>query len=101
MNSVFNDMHSVVFDTFGCDATVVRGTNAPVSVRIVVNYGSPRYGEFGQIVGSSTTVDFLRSQWRPEQGDVLTWTDHLGAQTRPVSALDTDDGYIVKAVLRG
>lgn len=97
----FAGMHAALFGPFGVPATVQRGAAEPVAVRVVVSYATPRYGEYGQVIGTSTTLDFLRAQWRPEQGDVVTWTDHLGTQTRTVASPLEDDGHVAKAVMRG
>ena len=90
-----------LFDTFGVDATVQRGAAAALPVRIIVNRGVPRYGEYGQVVGTSTVVDMQLSQWQPQQGDVLAWTDRLGAHSKTISAEIDGDGMVAKAVLHG
>ena len=95
------DMHARVFDALGVAGMVTRGAAAPVPVRIVVKYSQPRYGEFGQVIGRGTTVDFLAAEWTPEQGDVVQWTDHTGAQSRVVATPEDNNGYAVKAVMRG
>ena len=94
-------MHADVFDEVGIDATVQRGAGGPVSVRIVVAYGKQRLGEYGQVVARVDRADFLVSQWQPQQGDIVRWTDLLGAHTRTVAAPDDDNGFVAKAVLRG
>lgn len=95
------DVHADVFDEIGVDATVQRGADAPVPVRIVVTHGRQKLGEFGQVIARQDRVDFLVAQWRPEQGDTVVWTDHLGAHTRKVATPEDDNGYVAKAVLRG
>lgn len=90
-----------LFDTFGVDATVQRGAAAPQPVRIIVNRNVPRYGDYGQVVGTSTVVDMQLAQWHPQQGDVLAWTDRLGAHNKTISAEIDGDGMVAKAVLHG
>lgn len=95
--AAFVDAHASLMDVLGTDATVQRGSDAAVPVRVVVHDGVARVGEYGQVVGRRTLVDFLRSQWTPQRGDVLT----LDGLDRKVEAIDTDDGMVVTAVLHG
>jgi hypothetical protein len=97
----FDSMHtehcSTLFDVFGRDGTIQRGNSAAVAVRVVVDVGVEQLGEYGQVVARVTTVSFLSAQFRPRQGDVLT----LPEWTKPVSSVETDDGFVVKAVMHG
>ena len=95
------DVHAEVFDEIGIDATVQRGTEAPVPVRIVVTYGRQKLGEFGQVIARQDSIDFLSAQWQPQQGDTVAWEDHLGAHSRKIASPEDDNGYVAKAVLRG
>lgn len=95
------DDHAEVFDAIGVDATVQRGADAPVAVRIVPKHGRQKLGEFGQVIARQDRVDFLTAQWQPKQGDIVVWTDQLGAHTRTVATLEDDNGYVAQAVLRG
>ena len=95
------EMFEAVFDEHGIAATVQRGAAAAQPVRIIVNRGVPRYGEYGQVVGTSTVVDMQLSQWQPQQGDVLAWTDRLGVHSKTISAEIDGDGMVAKAVLHG
>lgn len=90
-----------LFDTFGVDATVQRGAVAAVPVRIVVNRAQSRLGEYGQVVARVDTVDFMLSQWSPQQGDRVAWTDRLGAHAKTLAADIEDDGFVATAVLHG
>lgn len=96
-------MHEELFDLFGQDGAIVRGAAAPVPVRVVVNEGVERVGEYGQSIGRVTVIDFLATQFRPKQHDVLTVLDAAGVPvwTKPVASIDADDGYVVKAVMHG
>ena len=94
-------MHADLFETFGVDATVVRGAAAAVPVRAIVKHGVQQFGEYGQVIGRATTVDFQLAQWTPEQGDVVAWTDHLGMHSRTVARPGEADDYVAVAVLRG
>ena len=100
-DDVFAGMHVSLFETFGIDATVQRGAGASVPVRIVVNRGQERIGEFGSTIGRIDTLDFLIAQWTPAQGDVVAWTDRLGAHSKQVETLIANDGFVATAVLHG
>jgi hypothetical protein len=91
------DADDALFEAFGTDATVSRGAEPAVDVRVVVTRGVARYGEYGQVVGRVTTVDFRIAQWLPRPGDVL----HLPEGDRKVQGLDADDGRVARAVLHG
>lgn len=90
-----------LFDAFGADATVQRGADAPVPVRIVVERNVARLGEFGQVVARVDTVDMQLTQWQPQRGDVIVWTDQLGTHSKALTAEIEDDGFVAKAVLHG
>lgn len=95
--AIFADAHADLFDALGVDAFVQRGTAAAVPVRVVVEDGVARVGEYGQVVGRNTLVNFLRAQWAPVRGDLLT----IDGATRKVESIDTDDGIVVRVVLHG
>lgn len=90
-----------IFAAMGVDATVQRGAAAPVPVRIVVTRNEARLGEYGQVVARVDTVDMQLSQWQPQQGDVVAWSDHLGSHSKALTAEIEDDGFVAKAVLHG
>jgi hypothetical protein len=94
-------MHVDMFATFGVDATAQRGGDEAKPVRIVVDRGQERIGEFGQVVGRVDAVDFLVAQWRPERGDVVAWTDRLGAHSKRIDQAVSDDGFVARVVLHG
>lgn len=100
---LFDDMHTELFAAFGRDGTVTRGGGMPVTVRVIVNEGVERIGEYGQSIGRVNTVDFRTDQYRPQQGDDLTLLDDAGAAvwTKSVASIDADDGYVTKAVMHG
>lgn len=93
----FVDAHADLMSALGTDATVQRGTDAAVPVRVVVHDGVARVGEYGQVVGRNTRVDFLRSSWQPQRGDLVT----IDGVARKVETIDSDDGIVVQAVLHG
>ncbi|HIY72256.1 MAG TPA: hypothetical protein H9827_12415 [Candidatus Luteimonas excrementigallinarum] len=95
------DMHEDLFEEFGVDASVTRAPDSPATVRVVIDRGIERLGEFGQVIGRVDVASFLVSQWEPRQGDVLIWTDRLGTHTKPVESLQENDGFVAKAVLHG
>lgn len=90
-----------IFAAMGVDATVQRGAAAPVPVRIVVTRNAARLGEYGQVVARVDTVDVMLTQWQPQQGDVVAWSDHLGSHSKALTAEIEDDGFVAKAVLHG
>ena len=95
------DMHADLFEEFGVDATVVRATALPLPVRVVIDRGVERIGEFGTVAGRVDVASFMVSQWEPRQGDLLAWTDRLGAHEKRVESLVENDGFVAKAVLHG
>lgn len=90
-----------LFDAFGFDGTVRRGSADPVPVRVIVNRNVPRLGEYGQVVATVTTVEFQLSQWQPQQGDVVAWADRLGSHSKSLTAEIEGDGMVAKVVLHG
>lgn len=95
------DMHAELFEAFGIDGTVARGTDPAVPVRVVIDRGVERIGEFGTVAGRVDVASFMVSQWEPQQGDLLTWTDRLGTHAKRVEAPQDNDGFVSKAVLHG
>lgn len=99
-DSVFAPMHDALFASFGINAAVKRnGVETPV--RIVINRNQESLGEYGQVVARVTTVDFLVTQWVPLSGDVVSWTDRLGAHQHKVDKKLEDDGFVATVVLHG
>lgn len=94
---LFDGMHEDLFDQFGQDGTIQRGAAAPVPVRVVVDEGVQRLGEYGQVVGRVTVVSFLVAQFRPRQADVV----NVAGWSKPVASIDADDGFVAKVVLHG
>lgn len=96
-DATFDEMDAVLFDEFGESITVQRGADAAVPVRVVLQRGVERYGDYGQVVARVTTASFLNSEWMPVQGDVL----HLATGDREVESIDNDDGKVTVVVLHG
>ncbi len=90
-----------LYAAFGVDALVTRGTEVGVPVRIIVNRGEVRLGEYGQAVGLVDSVSFLSEQWKPKQGDTVTWSDRMGDHTKRVERPRRDDGLEVEVTLNG
>lgn len=90
-----------LYAAFGVDALVTRGTEVGVPVRIIVNRGEVRLGEYGQAVGLVDSVSFLYEQWKPRQGDVVAWSDRLGDHAKRVERPRRDDGLEVEVTLNG
>ena len=95
--TAMDDANVVLFDTFGEDATVQRGTDAPLPVRVFVERGVQKFGDYGPIGARVTTVTFIRLQYVPQVGDLLVYSNG----SRKVAAIDIDDGFVVTAVLNG
>lgn len=90
-----------LYDTFGTDGTVQRGVAAAVPVRIIVDRDQEQLGEFGQVVARVDRVRCMTSQWTLQQGDVVAWTDRLGAHSKPVEVQVESDGLESWGVLHG
>ncbi|MCI1152000.1 hypothetical protein [Stenotrophomonas maltophilia] len=90
-----------LYATFGVDALVTRGSEAGIPVRIIVNRGEVRLGEYGQAVGLVDSVSFLHEQWKPKHGDVVAWSDRLGDHSKRVERPRRDDGLEVEVTLNG
>lgn len=93
----FAALHTDLFDVFGQDGTVTREDVIDFPVRVVIDRGVERYGTNGEVVASLTVVSFMTAQWIPSAGDVVT----VGAWSKKVDVLDSDDGYVAKAVMYG
>lgn len=96
-DTLFNDMHAEQFDVFAIPATVQRGTSPATPTRVVVQDGVAVVGQHGGVIGRVTKASFIRSEYLPARGDLLT----IDGVTRKVEAIDTDDGMIVEVVLHG
>ncbi len=92
-------MDATLFDAFGVDGTVQRGLAVPAPVRIVVDRGVQRLGDYGQSVGLVSECSFMRSQWTPIQGDVVRWTDRYGDNIATLETTVEDDGFVAKHVM--
>lgn len=90
-----------IYDEFGINGTARRGADVSVPVRIIVDRDQQRLGEYGSSVGVMDTVSFMRSQWLPQQGDVIEWTDRHGSHSKRVESKLRDDGLEAVAVLHG
>lgn len=97
LNREFNAMTSDLFEEFADDCTVTRGAAGPVDARCIVDDGTAQVGEYGQVVGRATRVSFIKAEWDPARGDIVT-LDGVG---RKVDMIDSDDGLVVVAVLHG
>lgn len=93
----FACMHAALFDRLAEPCNVQRGTDAPVTVRAIIDDGVARVGQYGNVIGRQTKVTFLRDEWQPQRGDFVIIDD----TARKVETIDTDDGFIVEAVLHG
>jgi hypothetical protein len=98
MNAQFADMHAALFDRFSVPVTVQRGAALPVASRVVQDDGVASIGEYGQVIGRVTKLSFIKAEWNPARGDVVTFDDGSALK---VEAIDTDDGIVVEAVMHG
>lgn len=86
-----------VIRALGVPVTVQRGTDAPLTVTALPEDGQSKVGQRGQIVGRQTLVEFIKSDFSPERGDMVT----IDGTARKVEAIDSDDGIVVVVVLHG
>jgi hypothetical protein len=93
----FDQPTSDLFDEFADACTVTRGAADPVPSRCIVDDGTAQVGEYGQVIGRVTRVSFIKGEWNPARGDVVT----IDGLSRPVERIDADDGLVVEAVLHG
>lgn len=98
MNAQFARMHAALFDCFARPVTVQRGAGLPVPSRCIRDDGTAQVGEYGQVIGRVTRVSFLKTEWDPKRGDVVTFADNTA---QSVDAIDSDDGFVVGVVLHG
>ena len=92
----------ILFEEFGHDAAVRRGDGEPAPVRVIVKRDRPLLGEYGQVIGQVTTVDFMVGQWAPEQGDLVAWSDRFGSHSRRIARVEAaSNGLVARAVLHG
>ena len=96
-NPAFVNASVRIIQRMGVDVSVQRGTDAPFTVRMLIEDGQNKVGQHGQIIGRLTTFNCLRADYLPVRGDLIT----VDGLTRKVEAIDTDDGIVVQAVLHG
>lgn len=96
-NPAFVNSSARILAALGVSITMQRGTAAAVTVTAIVEDGVAQIGHQGQVIGRMTKVQFLRSQWAPARGDLVT----IDGLTRKIEAIDTDDGMVVEVVLHG
>ncbi|HXD35437.1 MAG TPA: hypothetical protein VN624_02210 [Rhodanobacter sp.] len=97
----FVDAHADMLSALGgnvATAVVTRGSVDSDPLQVVVHDGVARVGEYGQVVGRNTRVDFLRSAFQPVRGDLVSLN---GGPLRKVDAIEVDDGFVVQVVLHG
>lgn len=97
MNAAFANAGARILADIGEDVIVQHGTDPALTVRALVEDGVARIGQYGNVIGRQTKLTFLRSDFIPQRGDTVT----LNGIDRKIEAIDTDDGFIVEAVLHG
>lgn len=100
-DDAFASMHDNLFEAFGQDAIVERAPDDPVPVRVIVDRGVKRLGEYGQAIASVDMVSFRQSVWDPKSGDLVTLETAAGSRTRKVDRIEAEDGFVVKVSLHG
>jgi hypothetical protein len=96
-NPAFVASTARLIKVLGVGINVQRGADAPVNVTAIIEDGVAQVGQHGHVISRMTKVIFLRSQWLPARGDLVT----IDGVTRKLEAIDTDDGMAVEAVLHG
>ena len=97
----YGQMHDELFDLLGDDATITRGVFTELA-RVIVQRAQEQIGDYGQASACVTTVDVRVSEWPSlKEGDIVAWSDHLGAHSRKVAKCVKADGYITQGVLHG
>lgn len=86
-----------MFAALGQSASIVRGTDPAQTVTVVIEHDQEATGTHGQRVGLATHIHFRKTDWAPQKGDQVT----IGASSWRVQRIESDDGYVVKAVLNG
>lgn len=94
---MFDDMHAELFEVFGQDGFVTRGVDPAVPVRVVIDRGVEQFDDLGRVVRRVDVASFNVAEWSPQQNDVLA----IGAWSKQVDAIDSDDGFVAKAVMYG
>jgi hypothetical protein len=92
MNAQFAGMHTSLFDQFADACTVTRGAADPVTTRCIVDDGVAVLGEYNQVIGRARRVSFIKTEWAPARGDVIT----LGDGIVKVERIESDDGQVVE-----
>lgn len=95
LNRDFDDPTSDLFDQFADPCTVVRGTAPSVATRCVTEDGVQKLGEYGQVIATVRRVSFIKTEWLPVRGDMVT----IDGDARMVECIESDDGLVVSAVL--
>lgn len=100
MNALHRDFDaqtSELFEQFADACVVTRGADPAVTTRCVAEDGVEVVGEYGRVVGRATRVSFIKTEWDPKRGDLVSLDDTV----RAVESLDSDDGLVVQVVLHG
>ena len=100
----FGDMHAELFDSFGVEGTVQRGMDLPVPVVVVVDRSVAQYDDNGRVVRRVDLVSFLTAEWQALRNDRVVVPDSLvmpGGFDKKVDTLESDDGFVNKAVMYG
>lgn len=85
-----------LFVEFADPCTVTRDGAGPIPMRCIVDDGVAQMGEYGQIIGRVTHVSFVKAEWCPKRGDVVTLAD---GRSKSVEIIDSDDGLVVECTV--
>ncbi len=93
----WQDQAAALFDAFAEPCLVQRGALPVVSTRAVADDAVLNVGEYGRVLGAVRTRKFLKAEWSPQRGDIVTMRGSIGR----VESIKSDDGIVVEAVLHG
>lgn len=96
-DAIFAAAQGDIFAALGTDATVQRGANAAVPVRVVVTDSEETTGQHSQRIGNERHLQFIKAAWDPKAGDLVT----IAGVAQRVHRIVKDDGHVVEVVVHG
>lgn len=94
---IFDSMHADLMAEYGQPGFVARGVAPLIPVTVIIDRGVAIMDDTGRVVRRVDIVSCLNTEWQPLQGDILT----VGAWSKGVDGIDSDDGFVTKAVMYG
>ena len=90
-----------VFNRLGHAATYTPVSGAPVTCRAIVNRDVAMVGEYGQVTEKRTQIELMKQDVAtPKRGDTIVIAEGVYAGTYTVESKDSDDGYVVRVIVR-